>query len=110
MTSSPSMKSYMIITAVLHDREAFLSGYARATGPLVAKHGGRYVMLAPGGTLLEGAWGDGASIVISEWPDRAAIQSFWDSPEYGEAKKLREGVADVQVMVVDAPQFTKEPS
>lgn len=101
-------RSYMIILAKISDRDAFISGYSKATAPLVEKHGGRYVMRAPGGTLLEGQWGDGASVAISEWPNREAIQAFWDSPEYAEAKKLREGISDVQVVVIDAPKFSKE--
>jgi len=48
------------------------------------------------------------SVAISEWPDREAIQTFWNSPEYEEVKKLREGISDVQVLVIDAPKFTKD--
>jgi len=100
------MRAYMIILAKISDRETFISGYSKATAPLVEKHGGKYIMRAPGGTLLEGAWGEGASVAISEWPNRAAIERFWNSPEYAEAKALREGIADVQVLVIDAPKFT----
>ncbi len=110
MDTAPPKKAYMIVTAILHDRDAFLSGYARATGPLVTEFGGRYVMMGPGAKLLEGEWGDGASMLISEWPDRAAIERFWNSPEYEEVKKLREGIADVQVLIIDAPKFTVDPS
>jgi len=101
-------RAYMIILAKISDRDAFIQGYSKATAPLVEKHGGRYIMRAPGGTLLEGAWGEGASVAISEWPDRGAIQAFWDSPEYAEAKKLREDISDVQVLVIEAPKFTKD--
>lgn len=101
-------RTYMVITAILNDRDAFLTGYAKATGPLVEKFGGRYVMMGPGAKLLEGEWGDGASVVISEWPDHASVDAFWNSTEYREAKKLREGVADVQVLVIDAPKFTRD--
>ena len=101
-------KSYMIILAKISDRDAFIKNYSMATAPLVAKHGGRYVMRAPGGELLEGCeagnnWGDGASVAISEWPNRDAIHAFWNSPEYQSAKKLREGIADCQVLIIDAP-------
>jgi uncharacterized protein (DUF1330 family) len=44
-------------------------------------------------------------MVISEWPDRDAAKTFWNSPEYAEARKLREGVADVQVLLIDAPKI-----
>ena len=65
-------------------------------------------MRAPGAKLLEGPWGDGASVAISEWPDEEAISAFWSSPEYEEAKKLRQGISDVQVIVITAPKFTKD--
>lgn len=102
------MRSYMIVTAKIKDRQAFINGYGKVAAPLVAKHGGRYVLRGPGARLLEGQWGDGASMVISEWPNRDAIQKFWDSPEYAEAKALRDGIAEVQVLVIDAPKFTAD--
>lgn len=95
------MPAYMIITARIADREAFIHGYGAAAGKLVAQFGGKYVLRAPGAQLLEGAFGDGASVVISEWPDKAAALAFWNSPEYAEAKKLRDGIADVQVVLIE---------
>ena len=99
-------RCYMIITAKIHDRDAFLSGYAQATAPLVERFGGRYVMRAPGATTLEGAVADGASVAISEWPDREAALRFWNSDDYQAAKPLRDGLADVQVILVDAPALS----
>jgi uncharacterized protein (DUF1330 family) len=95
----------MIVTAKIHDRDAFIGGYGAAAGALVEKFGGRYVLRGPGARLLEGDFGDGASMVISEWPDMAAAEAFWNSPEYAEAKKLREGIADVQVVLIEAPKI-----
>ncbi len=103
-------RAYMIIFAKISDRDAFLKGYSAATAPLVEKYGGRYVMRTPGGTLLEGPWGEGASVAISEWPDEDAIQAFWNSPEYAEAKKLRDDISEVQVITITAPKFTKDLS
>jgi len=95
----------MIVTARIRDRPAFLSGYAPRAAELVERFGGRYVMRAPGGTVLEGGGDDCVSVVISEWPDRAAALAFWNSPEYAEAKRLREGLADCQVLLIEAPQI-----
>jgi len=102
------MATYMIVTAKISDRDAFIEGYGKATAPLVEKFGGRYVLRGPGAKLLEGEKWDGASMVISEWPDRASVERFWNSPEYQVAKKLRENIADCQVLVIDAPKFTKD--
>jgi uncharacterized protein (DUF1330 family) len=99
------MPAYMIVTAKIKDREAFIQGYGTAAAKLVMQFGGKYVLRGPGAELLEGDWGDGASMVISEWPDIDAAKTFWNSPEYAEAKKLREGVADVQVLLIDAPKI-----
>lgn len=99
------MPAYMIVTAKIADREAFISGYGAVAGALVEKFGGKYVLRGPGATLLEGSFGEGASMVISEWPDRAAAEAFWNSPEYAEAKKLRAGVADCQVLLIEAPKI-----
>ncbi len=102
------MPAYMIITAKIADRAAFVDGYGKAAAALVAQFGGKYVLRAPGADLLEGSFGDGASVVISEWPDIDAAKRFWHSPEYAGIMSLREGIADCQVLLVEAPQINGE--
>ena len=97
------MPAYMIVTAKIAHRDAFISGYGAAAGALVEKFGGRYVLRGPGAQLLEGDFGDGASMVISEWPSKEAALTFWNSPEYSAAKKLRADAATVQVLLIEAP-------
>ncbi|ASJ90973.1 DUF1330 domain-containing protein [Porphyrobacter sp. CACIAM 03H1] len=99
------MPAYMIVTAAIRDREAFIAGYGAAAAALIPKFGGEYMLRGPGAECLEGQFGEGASMVISKWPDRAAARAFWNSPEYAEAKKLREGLADVQVLLIDGPDL-----
>ena len=105
------MAAYMIVTAAIHEREKFIAGYGAAAGALVDKFGGEYLIRGPGVELLEGEFDgapsfDGASVVISKWPNREAARAFWNSPEYAEVKKLREGLADVQVLLIDGPDLT----
>jgi uncharacterized protein (DUF1330 family) len=97
------MPAYMIVTAKIADREAFINGYGATAGALVEKFGGKYVLRGPGAQLLEGSFGDGASMVISEWPTKEAALTFWNSPEYGQAKLLRAGAAECQVLLIEAP-------
>lgn len=98
------MPAYLIITATLSDREAFMaSGYPAAAAALVERFGGRYLLRAPGAELLEGDFGQSGSVLISEWPDRDAARRFWDSPEYQETRKLRANTASCQVLLIDAP-------
>jgi uncharacterized protein (DUF1330 family) len=102
------MPAYMIVTAKIADRDAFINGYGKAAAALVARFGGKYVLRGPGAELLEGSFGAGASMVISEWPDKAAALAFWNSPDYAEAKKLRDGIADVQVLLIEAPKIAND--
>lgn len=102
------MPAYMIVTAVIHEREKFISGYGAAAGALIGKFGGEYLLRGMGAELLEGEFGSEASMVISKWPDKAAAKAFWNSPEYAEVRKLREGLADVQVMLIDGPEMSAE--
>ncbi|RJY10021.1 DUF1330 domain-containing protein [Aurantiacibacter aquimixticola] len=101
------MPAYMIVTCHIHDRDAFIQEYGARAAALVEKHGGRYLLRAPGAEALEGDFGDGASMVISEWPDKQSVHRFWNSPEYAEAKKLRVGIADCQVLVIEAPSLAE---
>lgn len=104
------MPAYMIVTAAIRDRDAFIAGYGAAAAALIPQFGGEYLLRGPGAECLEGGFGEGASMVISKWPDRAAVKAFWNSPEYAEARKLREGLADVQVLVIDGPDLVTSVS
>ena len=49
--------------------------------------------------VLEGSY-DGRRLVIFEFPSMDVIQSVWNSPEYAEVKKLREGAGELDVWAV----------
>ncbi len=80
------MPAYMIVTARIADRDRFIAGYGAATAPLVARFGGKYVLRGPGAQLLEGAFGDGASMAISEWPDKASALASGTAPSTARRK------------------------
>ena len=94
------MPAWMIITARVHDREAFLRDYGTAAGALVGQMGGRYLLRGPGAQSLEGPDRDGVSVAVSQWPDRAAALAFWNSAEYAPLKAAREGLAECEVLLV----------
>lgn len=104
------MAAYMIVLARVHDRERFMNGYALRAAQLVEQFGGRYLLRAPGALALEGVLGEGRSVVISEWPDKASAQRFWDSPEYREAAKLRKDICDAEVLLIEGELSLAESS
>lgn len=93
------MPAYMIINADVHDPARF-GEYARTNAALVKRLGGRYLALGGARDVLEGTWPTGKS-VISEWPSREAALAYWHSDEYREVRKLREGICDAQVLLID---------
>ena len=100
------MKAYMIVRCVIHDREKFISGYGTEAAKLLEKYGGKYLIRAPGAMPLEGIDEDNNSVVISEWPSKERALEFWNSDEYQEIKKLREGIAECKVLVIEAEGIT----
>ncbi|MFT3754395.1 MAG: DUF1330 domain-containing protein [Pseudoxanthomonas sp.] len=93
------MPAYLIIAATITDASKF-AAYAQQVPALVQRHGGHYRVMGGVQETLEGGAG-GVRIVMSEWPDRAAAQAFWHSPEYHQLKKLREGCGSFNVRLVD---------
>lgn len=93
------MPAYMIIQIKILKREGW-SIYRDAVGALAQRFGGRYVVA--GGVKIEVLEGshDGRSLVMFEFPSMEALHKFWASPEYAEVKKLREGLAELDVWAV----------
>ncbi|GLQ22035.1 DUF1330 domain-containing protein [Algimonas porphyrae] len=78
-----------------------LGPYAAALPPIYAKYGGRYVAFETDIDVAEGG-SDYSAVIISAWPSKTAARAFWDSPEYREAIKLREGIGTFDVVIVGA--------
>ena len=96
------MACWLLSIANIHDREALVRGYAPAAAAAAAKYGGSYVARGPIKEQLEGESLVGQSAIVLEFPDREAALAFYNSPEYTEAKKLREGIADIAISLVEA--------
>ncbi len=93
------MPVFMIIQARVSAPARFAQ-YTAVVPALVARFGGRYRVLGGATTVLEGQWPE-VKTVVSEWPDRDAAMAFWNSPEYREATRLREGSGEFTVVLVD---------
>lgn len=92
------MPAYMIAQINI-TREQGWPEYRAAVGPLAAKHGGRHIVRGAAVEVLEGRH-DGRRLVMFEFPSIEAIRAFWNSAEYAEIKKLREGSGELDVWAV----------
>ncbi|WP_327287358.1 DUF1330 domain-containing protein [Streptomyces sp. NBC_01198] len=71
----------------------------------VAPYGGKW--LANGEvTVTEGSWP--GTVVLMEFPDRAAAENWYNSPEYEKLRPLRIGSAISDIVLVDQlpPDYT----
>ena len=93
------MSAYMIALVTVTDPEQFKQ-YAAAAGPATAKYGGKYLARGGATSLFEGEM-PAERLVVIEFADRAAAETWYKSPEYQAAKKLREGAATGTFMCVD---------
>ena len=95
------MTAYMIVTVSVQDRARFLEEYGKPTAVLIAKYGGTYLLRAPSCKSYEGDRPDGLSVVVSQWPNKAAIDAFWESAEYQPLKAIRQTISQADVQVVE---------
>jgi uncharacterized protein (DUF1330 family) len=42
-----------------------------------------------------------SKIVLQKWPNEKMAKAFWNSPEYAEVKKLREGTGTFRIMLIE---------
>jgi len=93
------MPAYVIVETDVHDAEQY-ERYKAASPGAVAAGGGKFV--ARGGELavLEGDWHP-KRIVILEFPDLEAAKVWYASERYQDAKKLREGAANLRMVAVE---------
>lgn len=92
-------KGYLLFRSEFPDPEA-IKPYGRAVVPLAAKFGGRFIALTDRPEPMEGN-PDTRRVVLLEFPSLAAARAFWDSPEYAEVKRLREGIGTVEAVLFE---------
>lgn len=76
-----------------------LGPYQRAAGPLAAQAGLSYVARTPTVRVLEGEFPFEGTVMIEQFNSLQSILDFWYSDGYQEAKKLREGLVDVDFLI-----------
>ena len=97
-TVSNSTPAYMVALGKNYNPED-MQPYVTALPPVYEKYQGGYMAMATNVELLEGEF-DFQSILVSKWPSVEKAREFWNSEEYQEAKKLREGVGQFNIFLI----------
>ena len=97
-------KGYWIARIDVRDPEAY-KAYIAADAAAFSKYGARFVVRGGKYETLEGT--SRARNIVIEFRDYATALACYRSPEYAEARKLRQGAATADIIVIegyDGPQ------
>ena len=93
------MAAYLIANLRVHDPAGF-AAYGAQVAPMIAAHGGRYLVRGGAVTAAEGEMGL-QRVVIVEYPDMAALRAFYDSAEYAPLIAMRQAASTGEVAFVE---------
>jgi uncharacterized protein (DUF1330 family) len=93
------MPAYVIARVDITDRQQY-QHYLKATPPVIEQFGGRVIARTEAPLTLEGP-DENRRIIIIEFPSVERAKEFYHSPEYRNAKKLREGAGTGELIVIE---------
>ena len=93
------MPAYIIARVEVTDWNRYRD-YTSATPAAIARYNGKFIVRGPEILTLEGE-PETRRLVVIEFPSLEQAKAFYNSPEYGEAKKLRAGAAIGQFIAVE---------
>ena len=93
------MPAYIIVEVDVKDQARYPEYRAMVPSSL-EKYGGRFVVRGGASETLEGGW-QPKRLVVIEFASVEQAKRWWDSPEYADAKRLRQEIADTRMVVVE---------
>ena len=93
------MPAYVLVQVSIHDPEGYES-YKQLTPDIIAHYGGRFIVRGGDVEVLEGEM-PFQRLVILEFDTMEQARRWCESPEYSEARVLREAAATGLVMLAD---------
>jgi uncharacterized protein (DUF1330 family) len=93
------MAAYVVVQVEVKDPARY-EGYKKMVPASLEKFGGRFVVRGGQVHPMEGTWSP-KRFVLVEFPSVAQAKAWWASPEYAEAKALRQATAESQLIIVE---------
>jgi uncharacterized protein (DUF1330 family) len=92
-------KAYMLVQVDVTDAPRYAE-YMKLSPGIIEKFGGHFIARGGRAVTLEGPPAR-SRVVVVEFPSFERAQEFYKSPEYQAARKLREGAASAQFVLVE---------
>lgn len=102
------MPTFVVVDISIHDPARY-ERYKVLAPPSIGKYGGRYAVRGGVTDTLEGKW-EPHRLVILEFPSAERARAWWHSPEYAEAKALRQSCATTDMVLIDGPALDPRAS
>lgn len=93
------MTAYVIMDIVVHDPDRY-EEYKLLAPPAIAAYGGKYLVRGGPAENVEGKWQPNRMVVL-EFESTDKAKAFINSPEYADARALRQSVATSEGIVVE---------
>ena len=93
------MAAYLVVEHMITDATKFAE-YVKQVGPMLAKHGGRYLTKGGSHKMPEGGHWKPERVVIIEFPDMNALDAWYTSPEYQPLIALRKQCTSEHDMLI----------
>ena len=93
------MAAYVVVQVDVKDPGRY-EDYKKLVPPSIEKFGGRFLVRGGKTHTMEGGWAP-KRFVLVEFPSVEQAKAWWASPEYAEAKALRQATADSMLIVAE---------
>ena len=93
------MAGYLIAMIEVTDPQQYVK-YMSETPGAIAKFGGRFIVRGGEKVTLEGP-DENRRLAVVEFPSLERAREFYNSQDYQEVKRLREGAATVSIIAVE---------
>ena len=91
-------KGYWIVRVDIINKDSFLS-YVNNNSEALKKYNAKYIVRAGEHETVEGRTRSRNTIL--EFPSYEAALKCWNSPEYQKVKSLREGAAEIDIVIIE---------
>jgi uncharacterized protein (DUF1330 family) len=91
--------AYVIAMVEIKDPVRY-EDYRKLVLPTITAYGGRFVARGGQTEVLEGPWTP-KRVVIVEFPSLDRAKAWWASPEYAEAKAIRQATSDSTLIAIE---------
>jgi uncharacterized protein (DUF1330 family) len=93
------MPAYVIVDVEITDNKGY-EEYKKLTPAAVAAFDGKFIVRGGATQTLEGDW-QPERIVVLEFPSVDRANEWWTSPQYTEAKIIRQRSASTKMIIVE---------